>query len=362
MRVLQVVTHMNRGGLETMLMNYYRHIDRSNVQFDFLVHRYERAAYDDEIEELGGMIYRLPRLNPFSRSYLKQLDQFFQEHPYQIVHSHLDCMAGIPLKYAKKNGVPVCIAHAHSSSQTKDGKYPLKLFFKNNIPKYSDFRFACGKEAGIWMFGDARFDILKNAIPSKMYCFDQKTAMEVREEFGIPDDTLLIGHVGRFCVPKNHSFILMIFQSILAKRNTAKLLLAGDGELRQMIEKKAEELGISEHIIFAGIRSDVARLLQAMDVFLFPSLYEGLPLAIVEAQAAGLPCLISDKVPMECKITDLVQQIPLSESPECWAETAMEAATQKRRNTFEEIRRAGFDVSSNAAKLQEYYLNAVEET
>lgn len=357
MRVLQIVTHMNRGGLETMLMNYYRHIDRSKVQFDFLVHRYERAAYDDEIEALGGTIYRLPRLNPFSRAYLNKLDHFFGTHPYGIVHSHMDCMAGIPLKYAKKNGVPVCIAHAHSSNQTRDSKYLLKLFFKRNIAKYSDYRFACGMEAGKWMFHCNDFEVMRNAIAVKDYVFNAQTAAEVRREFKIAEDTLVIGHVGRFNIPKNHAFILKIFRSVLKNTNNAKLILVGDGELRKEIERKAAEQELDPHIIFTGIRSDVDRLLQAMDIFLFPSLYEGLPVSVIEAQCAGLPCLISDKVPIECKKTDLVRQIPLTKGPEYWAQAVTDAAGTPRRNTFEEIQQAGFDIETNAQKLQQFYLN-----
>ena len=155
-RILYVVTYMGRGGLETMLMNYYRQIDRNEVQFDFLVHRDFEADYDKEILKLGGKIYHLPRLNPWDYRYLKKLDEFFQQHKeYKIVHSHLDCMAGIPLKYAKKNGIPVRIAHAHSKSQDKDFKYPLKLWMKRMIPRYATKLFACGEEAGEWMLLDS---------------------------------------------------------------------------------------------------------------------------------------------------------------------------------------------------------------
>lgn len=361
-RVLQVVTYMGRGGLETMLMNYYRKIDRSRIQFDFLVHRKFDADYDEKIRQMGGRIYRINRLNPFSRKYCKQLNSFFKEHSeYKIVHSHLDCMAGIPLKYAKKNNVPVRIVHAHSSSQTKDRKYFFKLLYKQIIPRYATDFYACSEAAGKWMFGNHRFSVLNNAIDSQKYSYDAKTARRIRSELGIPDDTLVIGHVGRFHPPKNHEMVVKIFSEILKRRHNAKLILVGAGYLQQRIKDLAADMNVREHVVFTGIRSDVCDLLQAMDVFLFPSLYEGLPVSIIEAQAAGLPCIISDKVPIECKKTDLVQQIKLSESFESWANAVVLAAKKnKRRNMSDEIKKAGFDICENARRLEEFYLDAYE--
>ena len=354
-RILHIVTYMGRGGLETMLMNYYRSLDRSRVQFDFLTHRDFRADYDDEIEALGGRIYRLPNLNPFSRSYLGALDRFFGEHPeYRIVHSHLDCMSAIPLKAAKKHGVPVRIAHSHNSNQTKDAKYLLKLIYKQMIAHNATELFACSDEAGRWMFAGADFRVLNNAIDAERYGYDANIRAEVRKELGIPADAFTAGHVGRFMPQKNHGFLLRIFAEL---PDNAMLLLVGDGELRAENEHLAEELGIRDRVIFAGLRRDVERMLQAMDVFVFPSLYEGLPLSVIEAQAAGLPCLISDKVPIECKKTDLVTQIPLDASPAEWAEAVVSAAKTPRTNTLAQIREAGFDIRANAEWLQNYYLS-----
>lgn len=353
-RVLHVVTYMGRGGLETMIMNHYRHMDRSRVQFDFLTHRDFEADYDEEICALGGRIYRLPALNPFSRNYLGKLDAFFAEHPeYRIVHCHLDCMAGIPLKAAKKHGVPIRIAHAHSSSQTKDKKYLLKLLYKRGIFRQATDLFACSRAAGSWMFGSAAFRVLNNAIDTARYIHAPETARQVRAEFGIPADAEVVGHVGRFDPPKNHEFLLRIFAGL---SENARLLLVGDGQLRAAAEAQAEALGIRERVIFAGIRPDVNRLLQAMDVFVFPSIYEGLPVSVIEAQAAGLPCLISDRVPIECKKTDLVHQIPLSAGEEVWAAAVVDAAGTLRADTSAQIRESGFDIVENARWLQEYYL------
>lgn len=358
-RVLQVVTQMTRGGLETMLMNYDRHIDHSLVQFDFLEHREAVTDYDREILEIGGRIYRLPRLNPFSLTYCKALDRFFTEHPeYRIVHSHLDCMSSIPLKYAKKNGVPVRIAHAHNSNEVRNMKYPLKLISKQYIPKYATHYFACGEEAGKWIFGKHDYSILNNAIDSASFVFDESARQVCRRVLDIAQDTLLVGHVGRISPQKNHAFLIDIFAELVKLNPDSKLLLVGQGDLEQTIRSKVESLGLSDRVIFAGVRSDVNALMQAMDVFVFPSLFEGLPLVAVEAQAAGLPCIVSDRVPRECEKTQgLVRFLPLEAGAEIWAEQILTASRTERRDTSAQIKANGFDIRENAAKLQEFYLS-----
>ena len=361
MRVLQVVTHMERGGLETMLMNYYRHMDREKVQFDFLVHRGDRAAFDDEIESLGGRIYRLPRLVPWSRSYLNALDGFFKDHPeYRIVHVHQDCLSAVILKAAAQNGVPVRIAHSHSASQDKNLKYPIKIWYKSSIPKYATQLFACGKEAGDWMFGGAPYLVLNNAIDTHAYVYSEETRRTVRNQLSLKDE-LVVGHVGRFNEPKNHPFLLEVFATLLSREPTAMLLLAGGGENMAKIQDKAQKLGIAERVRFLGVRSDVAELMQAMDVFVFPSLYEGLPVALVEAQASGLPCVISDKISRESIVTDgLVDVVPLADSVDAWAGTILEKRKLERTDRSAEIAAHGFDIKTEAVKLQEFYLEAVK--
>lgn len=358
-RVLHVVTYMGRGGLETMIMNYYRNMDRSKVQFDFLTHRDERWDYDDEIEELGGKIYHLPRLNPFSPKYLKSLDNFFKEHKeYKIVHCHQDCLSGIVLKYAKKNGVPFTIAHSHSSNQNKDLKYLIKLIAKKSIVKYSDKLFACGKEAGEWMFCTLDFEILNNAIDTKRYIYNEENSLKMKEKLGIADK-FAIGHVGRFRYEKNHSFIIDIFKEVCKKESNSVLLLVGDGPLEKEIKKKVNNLGLEDKVKFLGARDDVNDLMQGMDVFILPSLYEGFPLTMIESQASGLDCIISDKVPKECIVTNNVKSISLEESPEYWANKIIKSKNKKRKNLYNEIQDAKFDIKSNAIWLQEFYLKNI---
>lgn len=357
LRILQVVTYMGRGGLETMLMNYYRHIDHDRIQFDFLTHRQERWDYDDEIQMLGGKIYRLPVLNPFSLTYRRALEDFFENHPeYQIIHVHQDCLSSVILKSAKKHGVKVRIAHSHSSSQDKNIKYLIKMYYKRFIPKYSTYRFACSQEAGKWMFNGAEFEILNNAIDANAYSYNEDKRMKLRKVLNIPKDSLVVGHVGRFCYPKNHTFLIDIFDR-LCRQKQAHLLLVGDGELRPQIEKKVKSLHLEDKVIFTGLRSDVADLMQAMDLFLFPSNYEGLPVTMIEAQAAGLPCIISDKVPIECKKTDLVQQLSLEDNIEKWVDKVIDSFKIERRNTYGEIKASGFDIRENAIRLMEFYFS-----
>lgn len=360
-RILHVVTYMGRGGLETMLMNYYRKIDRNKIQFDFLVHRDIRADYDDEIESLGGCIYRIPKLNPFSPNYYKALEDFFQKHKYKIVHSHVDCMSAYPLKAAKKAGVPVRIAHAHSSSQDKNWKYPIKYISAKKISKYATDYFACSDDAGKWMFSGKDFSVLKNAIDVKNYAPNKNEREKIKREFELENDSLIIGHVGRFSYPKNHTFLIDIFSYIKKYKPNAYLMLVGSGKGMMDIKNKVNQLKLDKNVIFTGSRSDVYSLMQAMDVFVFPSHYEGLGIVAIEAQAAGLPCIISNGVPKECIVTkDLVSRKDLSELAEEWAVHILDRLCINRSNHIKEIIENGYDIAESAKWLEEYYVKKYE--
>ena len=356
-RILHVVTYMGRGGLETMIMNYYRHIDRTKVQFDFLVHRDFRADYDDEIESLGGMIYRLPRLVPWSRKYNAALDLFFVAHPeYRIVHVHQDCLSAVIMKAAQRHGVPVRIAHSHNNNQEKNLKYLIKLYYMRQIPGCATELFACGRDAGDWMFGGVPYRILNNAIDAQKYVFSPEIRNQMRRTLQIDENTLVIGNVGRFHPQKNHAFLLDIFAEVKQMQPNSLLILVGDGHLREELQAKVNTLGINDSVIFTGVRSDVHALMQAMDVFVFPSLFEGLPVTLIEAQAAGLPCLISSSIPIECRKTDLVTPIPLTRSPADWAREVLQKAGTVRENMLPQIQQSGFDIRENAVFLQNFYL------
>lgn len=358
-RVLHVVTTMNRGGLETMLMNYYRHIDRQEVQFDFLEHRDTKSDYDQEILSLGGKIYRLPKLNPFSISYHRKLNTFFHEHQeYRIVHVHQDCLSSIALKAAYQNHVPVRIAHSHNASQDKNLKYIFKRYYMKKIPKYATHLFACSKEAGDWMFLGKHYQIVRNAIDTKKFLFDERQRVYVRKKLGIPDFELVVGHVGRFNFSKNHDFLIDTFYEIQKINKNSVLLLVGVGDLEQSIKEKVDKKGLSQKVMFLGKRSDVNDLMQAMDIFIFPSNYEGLPVTLVEAQAAGLPIIKSDHVSNQCKITPYIYTLSLNSSPHDWANKAIQIVNHSSRsNTLKYLIESHYDIYSNAVWLKDFYLS-----
>ena len=363
-RVLNMFTIMDRGGAETMVMNYYRHIDRTKVQFDFLVHREQRGAYDDEIEALGGRIYRLCPIYPqnFAR-YKRDLRGFFQAHPeYKIIHSHMSELGYFAFREAEQQGVPVRICHAHSAPHGFDMKMVMRTYFKKRMMPYLTHLFMCGEESGEWLYGErnkSRFVMMNNAIDTAAYAWSPARCKKVRHELNL-EGVYTLGHVGNFTQPKNHPFLLEIFAALLKKELNAVLLLVGGGEGMSKMQEKVQELGIAEHVRFLGVRSDVADLMQAMDVFVFPSLYEGLGIALIEAQAAGLPCVVSDTIPHEAYLTDLVDSESLSAPAEKWAEKILAKRAIPRTDRRAEIAAHGFDITTEAVKLQEFYLKAYE--
>ncbi len=292
-RVLQVLTIMNRGGAENMVMNYYRNLDRSVVQFDFLLHRQERGAFDDEIESLGGIIYRLPNINFKNLSkYKKELDAFFKSHTeYQIVHSHLNALSVFVLKAAKNNKVPVRIAHSHTSlynlnlnpfsKERHSFGFAFKFFAQNilkrGITRQANHYFSCGVKAGNWLFGkknENKVRIINNAIDTEHFVYDATKSKQIKQELALGEN-LVIGHVGNFVPEKNHQFILKVFQEVLKKKANCKLVLVGGGNGKAIFEQMAADMEISEDALFLGVRSDVPDILQGMDIFIFPSTNEG---------------------------------------------------------------------------------------
>ncbi len=368
LRVLMLFTILNRGGAETMVMNYYREIDRSKVQFDFVVHREEKGDYEDEVTALGGKIYRMMPLRPQNiRKYKRQIAKFFDEHPeYQIIHGQCSESGYFFYKEAARRDIPVIIAHAHNSHVKIDVKWFFRTWMKYRMRPYLTHYFSCGAEASEWLFGKKMAQkaiILKNAIDTRIYQFDTKTRGKKRDELYIRETDMAICHVGRFDKVKNHAFILDIFAEVLKKRTDARLLLIGDGVLREQTEQKAKQMGIYEKVSFLGVRRDVNELLQAADVMVFPSLFEGLPVTLVEAQSTGLPCVISKTIPSEVIITDLIEQVALSETTEFWAEKLIAAAKQlhERANYTKDIAKAGFDIKSKAEWLQQFYIEAIKK-
>ncbi|MCU9612330.1 glycosyltransferase family 1 protein [Caldibacillus lycopersici] len=362
-RVLQVVTLMDRGGLETMLMNYYRHIDRRKIQFDFLEHRSGKHDYTDEILSLGGNIYNVPPVSPFNfTDYYYRLRAFFKDHhEYHIVHSHLDALSTYPLRTAKQFGVPVRIAHSHNTNHEKNMKYLIKRYSQLKLQYYTTHLFSCGVDAGKWLFKHNNFQILNNAIDTKKFTYDAKVALQMKRKLGI-HGKFVIGHIGRFFKQKNHGFLLDIFNRLHKINSDCVLLLIGAGELMNDIRQKAKELGLSDAVLFLGVRKDIPELLQAMDIFVFPSLYEGLPVTLIEAQASGLPCIIADTITEEVKITEHVKYVSLFSSIDVWIEQILSYKNgYTRQNNFSTINKNGFDIQANAKWLENFYLKLIPD-
>jgi glycosyltransferase involved in cell wall biosynthesis len=360
-RVLHVVTVMNFAGIETLLMNFYRKIDREKVQFDFLVHTPKKGDYDDEIYSLGGRIYSINKLNVFNTTkYEKEVYDFLVNHKeYNIVHSHLNTFSKHVLKAAKKANIKHKIAHSHISFPGISLKTGMKAISKININKYADFKFACSKDASNWVFGYAKdIQILKNAIDSEKFIFNEKVRQRVRTKLNIPQGFLVIGNIGRFNHQKNHSFILDVFNQLHKKNSKAILLLAGEGELKKDIEEKIQTKGLADSVRILSAQSNVSELLQAMDIFLFPSRFEGLGIVAIEAQAAGLKTIASSAVPMETNITNLIEYISLKESTSFWAERInTQNNNYVRTNEVEQLRKSGYDISESSQWLEDFYLD-----
>ncbi len=355
---------MNRGGAETMIMNYYRHIDRTKIQFDFLLHREEIGVYEEEIVQLGGRIHRLPALTLTSiLSYRRAIARFFDEHPeYRVVHIHAPGVAYFVAREACRHQLPVIIQHSHSCAPDHfDWTVPFRHFFKWAVRRHLTHFFSCGKEAAEWFFGKTgakKAIILPNAIETEKYRFDSNRRAVVREKMGW-EGHYVIGDVARFNHPKNHFQLLTFFVEVLKKRSDALLVLVGDkqGYYREL-KSKCCTLGIADKVVFTGGRSDVPDLLQGFDVFVFPSLFEGLSLAMIEAQTAGLRVVASSAIARESAvIPENVSFLPLSALPSVWADDLLRP--YERLDTLIRVNKAGFDICQNARWLQNFYLESL---
>ncbi len=369
-RILHVVGGMNRGGVETWLMHVLRHIDRDRFQMDFLVHTEKPCPYDDEARVLGSKI--IPCLSP-SKPWLygRNFKRILREYgPYDIVHSHVHHFSGYVLYLAKQAEVPVRIAHSHNDTSAIDAKAGLHRQLYLSLTKWSiswcsTVGLGCSCNAVADLFGaawktDTRWQVLDYGVDLKPF-YDQVDSTGVRTELGIPADAFAIGHIGRFETQKNHLFLLEIAAEVAKQELKMHLLLIGDGSLRSDIEQKVVQMGLSDRVTFAGNRSDVPRLmLKAVDVFLFPSLHEGLGLVLIEAQAAGLPCIFSDVVPEEADLVrPLLQRISLSKPASIWAEAVMSARSDasaiSQRDALAIVENSHFNIAASVKKLTEVY-------
>lgn len=359
-RILQCVNIMDRAGLENMLMNYYRNIDRNEIQFDFLTHRPDKGAYDDEIKSLGGKVYHAPRLYPQNYlAYFKWMKKFFCNHTeYKIVHSHIDAMSFFPLLAAKKATIPVRIAHSHSSKLDKDLKFPIKFLTLKLIPRVANNYCACGDIAGKFMFRNRDFTIIRNAIDIDKFSYDKEIRMRKREELGL-SGKFVIGHVGRYCYIKNQMFLLDIFEKVKNERSNAHLILIGKGEDEQKIRKKIQRLNLNKSVSLFVDRADVDQLYQVMDIFVMPSLFEGLPVVGVEAQANGLPCIVSNKISEEILLTDNINMLDLNSGVETWKDIVLITKIERNSNAKKQLEEKGYNIRNEANKISNYYRSLI---
>jgi glycosyltransferase involved in cell wall biosynthesis len=360
-RILQVFGSLNRGGAETMLMNIYRNIDCTKLQFDFIIHTKEKCDYIDEIISLGGKIFSCPKYKGINQfEYKKWWRDFFIEHnEYKIIHSHIRSTASIILKIAKIYGLKT-IAHSHNTSNGHGFNALIKKYLQKKIIKYADYCFACSINSGKWLYGKNivdkdNFKVINNAIDIQKYIYNKEIRKKIRDEFNINSD-FVIGHVGRFHTQKNHTFIIDIFNKTLKLIPNAKLMLIGEGELKNSIEKKVKKLNIQDKVIFTGIRKDVPYLMQAMDCFIFSSKYEGLPVTLIEAQASGLPIVMSDTISDEVVITGIINKVSLNDDIQTWVDYITKTIGLIRQNTQQQIINASYDIKQTSKWLEEFYL------
>lgn len=361
-RILHVFGGMNLGGAESRIMDLYRHIDRGHVQFDFLVHTAQEGYFDKEIKELGGRIYRVPRFRLYNYfAYRKACKKFFEKnHDFKAIQGHMTSTAGIYLPLAKKAGIPITIAHARSAGVDKGAKGIVTRWLRRNLDKKADYLFTCSRLAGISVFGkkaveNSRTVFIPNAINCSAFVYDEGKRQYMRKVLGL-EGKYVIGHVGRFHYAKNHEYLIRIFAKLSEKgKKDYRLLLVGEGEGMADAKKLTKALQIEDKVIFAGNKANVYDYYQAMDYFVYPSRYEGLPGTVVEAQTAGLRCLMSDTICEEVAVTELVTTMSIEENPDVWADFILQTEDYERSSHLEEMQQAGFDVNSQSGVMLNFY-------
>ncbi|MDR2546858.1 MAG: glycosyltransferase [Lachnospiraceae bacterium] len=362
-RILHVFSSVNRGGAESRTLDLYRHIDRQKVQFDFLVNTNPPGDFATEIEEMGGRIFFVPRFTMINYfSYRRAVTAFFGEnHDFHVVQGHLTSSAAIYLLIAKKAGVPVTIAHARNTNAEPGIKRLLTHIMQRKLYRKADLLFTCSQLAGEAFFGRKAVaaglvTLIPNAIESRNFDFCDDKRKLLRRELEL-EGKFVIGHVGSFTYAKNHGYLLKIFNEIQKEVADACLLLVGGGGGRQQIEQLAEDMELTAKIIWAGKVSNPEDYYQAFDYFVFPSYYEGLPGVVLEAQAAGLHCLISDTITQEVAVTDLITFMSIKENPAKWARMIIDSRNYTRLGRVQTLVEAGYDAYHQAKKMEEIYLS-----
>lgn len=366
-RVLQVLGGLEAGGAESFVMNLYRAIDKEKVQFDFVKHIEHKGVFEDEITQIGGKIYRGPKYTGKNHfAYCRWWNDFFAEHPeYHVIHGHVRSTASIYLKIAKKYGL-VTIAHSHSTSNGSGISAIVKNIMQLPIRYTADYLFACSDKAGKWLYGEKatkqpNYRMIPNGVDLKRFAFHEEKRRQMRNQLKITEDTFVVGHIGRITVPKNHQFLVELFAAYHKENPKSRLLLVGDGELFEAVQQQCTQLGIREAVIMVGSRTNTEDYYQAMDLFVFPSLWEGLPVSVVEAQANGLICLLSDVITRDVDLTDQVKYLSLNEKSRWINEIATACPRPRTAASPENMKKLQpFDASVVAKQLQDFYLEQNE--
>lgn len=356
---------MKRAGAETMIMQYLRQLIKDErFEFSILVHGYDKGDYDDEIATFGVPVYHVPVRGKHPLTYTREVKKVLKTHPVDIIHCNMDSACGDFLAIAKECGIQHRIAHSHTTKfQAQKGiKKLIGECSKRKIHNVATRRLACSQKAGQWLFEGDSFEIINNAIDLSLYLPSKDTRQRKRKELGISEDAFIIGHVGRLCYEKNHRFLLQVFTRVKAKRPNSKLLLVGSGNLTDEIKAYATELGISYDVMFLGLRSDIPELMQAMDCFTLPSLFEGLPVSGIEAQAAGLPCLFSDRITPEVCMTNYARLLPISDI-DLWVDNLEKLPSENNAFQAQKILKSrGYDIITESEKLKKLYVSIISCT
>lgn len=365
-RIAHIVGKWVGGGVEAVVMNYYRHINHEKIQFDFICDADSTNIPYEEIEKLGGKVILIP---PYQKvfKYHKELKKVLKDGNYKIVHSHINTLSVFSLWAAKSAGVPIRIAHSHSTTNKKEKKKNLlKQVLRPFSKIFATDYMCCSELAGRWLFGAKEYEkdnvyLLNNAIDLDKFKYDENIRKEKRQELGIDDDTIVIGHIGRFVEQKNHRFLIDIFNELHKKEKNSILLLVGQGPLIEEMKEKVNKLNMNDCVKFLGQRNDANELYQSFDVFILPSLYEGLPVVGVEAQASGLLCVLSDDMTKETKVLDSTVFMSLDNTASEWSENILNSLNKyKRHNTKEEVSKYGFNIEQEAKKLETKYETMID--
>ena len=358
-RVVQMVGILQKAGMETFLMDVYRNIDRNKVQFDFIVHGQEVHEFEHEIEAMGGKVHHIARKTEGFFKHYADLRRVVKENNYKIiVRGTENAISALDLLAAKAGGARHLIAHSHNGLVISKKSKITNMIGRPLINMISTEKYACSTEAGKWLFGNGKFEIINNGRDLNVFTFDRQVRENTRVSLALAEDDFAVVSVARFFPQKNHRRIISIFAELKNQNPKAKLLLAGTGPLENEIRSLCTEMKVEDSVLFLGVRSDVSEILQASDAFLMPSLYEGLPLTVVEAQATGLPCFLSDTITREVDISDCVKFISLDQDDQHWAEKVNKASknTEKRGPRTADCRKAGFDIVQTAKMLEQHYL------